>query len=162
MNSRVHNGEIINNRFDNWQLYEGVRTRRVMAFFIDYVTIAVLVAIFAVIVAFVGIITLGLGWFLYAILVPLVALAYVAFTLGGPDQATIGMRMTNIRLERLDGVRVDGIFAILHTVLFWAANTILTPFILLATLVLDRKRAVHDMLLGTVVVRADHPLSRDR
>ena len=32
---------------------------------------------------------------------------------------------------------------------------VLTPFILLATLVLDRKRAVHDLLLGTVVVRDD-------
>ena len=34
-----------------------------------------------------------------------------------------------------------------------ALNAVLTPFILLATLVLDRKQTVHDWLLGTVVVR---------
>jgi hypothetical protein len=45
-------------------------------------------------------------------------------------------------------------FAIVHTVLFWGLNVVLTPLILLATFVLDRKRTVHDLLLGTVVVRA--------
>ena len=45
--------------------------------------------------------------------------------------------------------------AVLHSVLFWALNALLTPFILLASLVLDRKRTVHDWLLGTVVARTD-------
>jgi uncharacterized RDD family membrane protein YckC len=40
-------------------------------------------------------------------------------------------------------------------VLFWAGNVLLTPLVLLATLVLERKRTVHDLLLGTVVVRSD-------
>jgi len=40
-------------------------------------------------------------------------------------------------------------------VLFWAANVLLTPLILLATLFTDRKRTLHDLLLGTVVVRSD-------
>jgi uncharacterized RDD family membrane protein YckC len=42
-----------------------------------------------------------------------------------------------------------------HSVLFWAANVLLTPLILLATLFLDYKRAVHDMLLGAVIVRTN-------
>ena len=65
------------------------------------------------------------------------------------------MRMMGIRLERLDGGRIDFLFALVHSVLFWAANAILTPLILLATLFLDRKQTVHDRLLGTVVVRTD-------
>jgi uncharacterized RDD family membrane protein YckC len=50
---------------------------------------------------------------------------------------------------------VDGLLAIVHSVLFWAGNVLLTPLILLASLFLDRKRTVHDLLLGTVVARTD-------
>ena len=86
---------------------------------------------------------------------PGVAILYVWNTLGGSKQATTGMQMMSIRLERLDGGRVDGLLAVVHSVLFWAGNVVLSPLILLATLFLDRKRTVHDLLLGTVVVRAD-------
>ncbi len=68
--------------------------------------------------------------------------------------ATPGMRMMGIRLARLDGRPVDFMLAVVPGVLFWALNAVLTPFILLATLVLDRKQTVHDWMLGTVVVRS--------
>ncbi|MEO3998761.1 RDD family protein [Mesorhizobium sp. CAU 1732] len=155
MNTRIIDGEIITSRLDDMRVYEGVRTRRVMAFLIDYVIIAILLIPFAVIVFLLGIITLGLGWMLFSILGPAVALAYVWNTLGGPNQATVGMRMMSIRLERLDGQPTDGMLAIVHSVLFWAGNVVLTPFILLATLFLERKRTLHDLLLGTVITRSD-------
>ena len=50
---------------------------------------------------------------------------------------------------------VDGLLAVVHSVLFWAGNVVLTPLILLATLFSDRKRTLHDLLLGTVVMRTD-------
>ena len=155
MNTRILDGEIIASRLDDWRVYEGVRTRRMFAFVIDYVLIALLLIPFAIVVFFLGIITLGLGWMLFSVLGPAVALTYIWITLGGPNQATVGMSMMNIRLERLDGGRVDGLLAIVHSVLFWAGNVVLTPLILLATLFLDRKRTVHDLLLGTVVTRSD-------
>lgn len=155
MNSRTLDGEIINDRLDDIRVYDGVRTRRVFAFLIDYLIIGLLLIPFGILVFLLGLLTLGLGWMLFAILGPAVALIYVWKTLGGQDQATIGMRMMNIRLERLDGGRVDDMLAIVHTVLFWAGNAILTPLILLATLFLERKRTVHDLLLGTVVARSD-------
>jgi len=86
---------------------------------------------------------------------PMVALFYIARTLGGPQQATKGMQMMNIKLVRLEGGTVDSMLAIVHTVLFWGLNVVLTPLILLASLVLDRKRTVHDLLLGTAVIRSD-------
>lgn len=155
MNTRILDGEIIASRLDDWRVYEGVRTRRMFAFVIDYVLIALLLIPFAIVVFFLGIITLGLGWMLFSVLGPAVALTYIWITLGGPNQATVGMSMMNIRLERLDGGRIDGLLAIVHSVLFWAGNVVLTPLILLATLFLDRKRTVHDLLLGTVVTRSD-------
>lgn len=138
---------------DDWRLYEGVRTRRILAFLIDYMLVLVLMIPFAILVFLLGIVTLGLGWMLFAAFGPFVALTYVALTLGGRRQATVGMQMMGIRLVRLDGLRVDPLLAIVHTVLFWAGNVFTSGLILLATLVLDRKRTVHDLLLGTVVVR---------
>ena len=155
MNTRTLDGEIIVTPLDDSRAYDGVRTRRVFAFLIDYLIVGLLMIPFGILTLILGALTFGLGWMLFAVLFPFVALAYVWNTLGGPNQATTGMRMMGIRLERLDGQRIDGMLALVHTVLFWAANTLLTPFILLATLVLDRKRTVHDLLLGTVVIRDD-------
>ncbi|SFJ07222.1 RDD family protein [Aerobium aerolatum] len=153
MNTRTLDGEILATHLDDWRLYQGVRTRRMVAFLIDYAIVGLLLIPFSILVAIFGLITLGIGWALFSILFPAVALAYIWNTVGGPRQATVGMRIMDIRLERLDGKPIDGLLAVVHSVLFWAANVVLTPFILLATLFLDRKRTVHDLLLGTVVVR---------
>jgi uncharacterized RDD family membrane protein YckC len=155
MTVRVIEGDIIQSRLDDVRAFDGVRTRRVFAFLLDYLIVALLLIPFAILVFLLGILTLGLGWSLFAILGPAVALLYVWNTLGGPNQATTGMRMMGIRLDRLDGRPVDGMLAVVHSVLFWAGNVVLTPLILLATLFTDRKRTVHDLLLGTVVTRAD-------
>jgi uncharacterized RDD family membrane protein YckC len=155
MQSRAFDGEILVGRFDDVRLYEGVLTRRVLAFVIDYLIVLLLLIPFGLLVLLLGVLTFGLGWLLFGILFPAVALTYIWNTLGGPNQATTGMRMMGIRLERLDGGRVDGMLAMVHSVLFWAGNVLLTPLVLLATLVLERKRTVHDLLLGTVVVRSD-------
>ena len=155
MTTRILDGEIIPARLDDVRVYEGVLSRRMMAFVIDYMLVALLTLPFAILVFVLGIVTLGLGWALFSILFPAVALIYVWNTLGGPNQATVGMRMMGVRLERLDGRPIDGLVAVVHTVLFWAGNVLLTPLILLAALFLERKRTVHDLLLGTVVTRAD-------
>jgi uncharacterized RDD family membrane protein YckC len=155
MSARVLDGEIVNGRLDDARLYDGVRSRRIFAFLIDYLIVLLLMIPFGIVVFLLGILTLGLGWMLFGALFPLVAIFYVWNTLGGAEQATVGMRMMNVRLERLDGRRVDGLFAVVHSVLFWAANAILTPLILIVSLFADRKRTLHDLLLGTVVTRSD-------
>lgn len=155
MTARVLDGEIITSRLDDVRAYDGVRTRRVLAFCIDYLIVGLLMIPFAIMILLLGILTLGLGWALFGILFPAVALIYVWSTLGGRNQATTGMRMMGIRLDRLDGRPVDGLLAVVHSVLFWAGNVLLTPLILLVTLFSDRKRTLHDLLLGTVVSRSD-------
>lgn len=142
-------------RLEDSRAYDGVRRRRIVAFLMDCVIVGVLWVPAAVLVGFIGLVTFGFGWMLYGILFPALALIYVAATMSGPSQATLGMRVTGIRLDRLDGRPVDGLFAILHAALFWGLNVMLSPLILLASLVLDRKRTVHDLLLGTVVTRSD-------
>ena len=155
MNARVLDGEIITTRFEDTRAYRGVRTRRIFAFLLDYFIVALLTIPFAILVAILGLLTFGLGWALFSVLVPAVAILYIWNTLGSEDQATTGMKIMGIRLDRLDGTRIDGLTAVVHSVLFWAANVILTPLVLLVTLFSDRKRTLHDLLLGTVVTRSD-------
>jgi len=155
MNARVLDGEIITTRLDDVRAYDGVRTKRILACAIDYVIVGLLSIAFAILVFFLGFLTLGLGWMLYGILVPAVAILYIWNTLGSADQATTGMKLMGIRLDRLDGRPIDGLTAVVHSVLFWAGNVILSPLVLLVTLFSDRKRTLHDLLLGTVVSRTD-------
>ena len=42
-----------------------------------------------------------------------------------------------------------------HAVLFWAGNVLLSPLVLLISLFSPRKRLLQDFLLGTVVVRSE-------
>ena len=130
---------------------DGVRTARVLAFFIDYLLIALLCVPAAAIIALLGIFTLGLAWGLYAVLPGIVAVVYLALTLGGPKQATPGMRMTGIEIKRLDGQLVDPFMAILHGILYWVIH--FTFFLLLVSFFSSLKRLLHDILLGTFVVR---------
>ncbi|TGV95949.1 RDD family protein, partial [Mesorhizobium sp. M2E.F.Ca.ET.154.01.1.1] len=82
MNTRVLDGEIITTRFEDTRAYRGVRTRRVFAFILDYFIVALLTIPFAILVALLGLLTFGLGWALFSILVPAVAILYVWNTLG--------------------------------------------------------------------------------
>ena len=135
--------------------YHEVRRRRMASFIVDYVIIALLCIPAAFLIGFAGIITLGLGWALFVILVPLVAATYVGLTMGGDNQATIGMAMFSLRIRRLDNTRVDATLAILHGVLFWFIHSVLSPFMLFASLFSSRKRLLQDLLLGTEIIRSD-------
>ena len=138
---------------DDWRAYSGVLSRRVFAFLIDYAIVLLLCIPAAVIVFFLGVITFGLGWFLFPALFVIVAVLYFGMTLGGPSQATPGMRAMGIAMARMDGRRIDFLLSTVHIVLFWIINSVLPPLILLAGLFTERSRLVHDFLLGTVIVR---------
>ncbi|KAA3531389.1 RDD family protein [Agrobacterium tumefaciens] len=138
---------------DDWRAYSGVLSRRIFAFLIDYAIVLLLCIPAAVIVFFLGVITLGLGFFLYPALFVIVAVLYFGVTLSGPSQASPGMRAVGIAMARMDGRRIDFLLATVHIALFWIINSVLTPLILLAGLFTERSRLVHDFLLGTVMVR---------
>lgn len=140
---------------DDLRAYENVRTRRIMAVLIDWAIIVALCIPVAIVIFILGVATLGLGFALYGAMFPVLALLYSGYTIGGRSQATVGMRMMDIHVERLDGKPVDFMTAAAHTFLFWAANVLLTPFILLVTFFTDRKRAVHDLLTESVVKRGN-------
>lgn len=135
-------------------LYEGIRTKRILGFVIDTIAIAILTLVAGIAVFFLGIFTLGLGWLAYAFLWQGVALLYTAFTLGGPNAATPGMRAMGVEMRLWHGGRPYPLLAAAHVVLFWISVTMVTPFVLLVSLFSDRKRLLHDIVLGTVVINA--------
>ncbi len=153
----MNNSQIIDNetgvRVVTVQELEGVRTARFMSFLVDYVIIGILCIPLAIVIGFLGIITLSLGWMLYPFLIPAVALIYVALTLGGPAQATIGMRFMGVSIKRLDGGRVDPFLAVLHSILFWVIHSFAMIIPLFASFFSSKKRLIHDVLLGTYISR---------
>src|SRR4051812_25879503 len=81
------------------ELFEGVLARRVVAFIIDIIVIAVPLLFLGVFIFMFGLVTLGLGWFLFLFYSPIAviwALVYYGLTLGSAASATIGMRMVDL------------------------------------------------------------------
>lgn len=137
------------------ELFEGVLGRRMFAFLIDFAIICVLWVVACILLFFVGILTLGLAWLLYGAVFPLVALGYNAWTLSRPPSATIGMRMMNLEMRTWYGDRMYALLAAFHALLYYFSVTFLTPFVLLVALFTARKRCLHDLLAGTVVINSD-------
>jgi uncharacterized RDD family membrane protein YckC len=137
------------------ELFEGVLARRVVAFAIDFIIIAVPVVLTAMFIFAFGIVTLGLGWALYWLLPPATviwALAYFGFSLGGPSSATIGMRVVDLEMRTWYGAPAYFVLGAVHAIAFWFSISALTPFILLVAFFNQRRRLLHDIVLGTVVI----------
>ena len=139
----------------NPELFEGVLARRCIAFLIDVVIIFIPV-LFAVIFIFIfGVITLGLGWALYWLLSPATvvwAIVYYGLTFGSPASATIGMRIMDIEMRTWYGAPCYFVLGAVHAIVFWLTVSFLTPFIVLVAFFNHRRRLLHDMLVGTIVI----------
>ena len=139
------------------ELFRGVLTRRVFAFVIDLVVLAIPVILAYVFIAVFGIVTLGLGWMLFWLVSPasiIWALVYYGASLGGPHSATIGMRIMDLEMRTWYGAPAYFVLGAMHAVLFWLSISFLTPFILLVGLFNGRRRLLHDIVLGTVVINS--------
>jgi uncharacterized RDD family membrane protein YckC len=134
---------------------EGVISRRLFGYLVDLVMIFLLAALLAVAIGIIGVITLGFGWALFAVL-PFTGILYSAITLGGPKQATIGMRMMGVRgLDAITGGPVDHLRAAVHALLFYvAAGTFLLWVVdVLIGVARSDRRMGHDLLVGLMFVR---------
>ena len=134
------------------ELFDGVLTRRVIAFLIDSFLMTVLTAIAAMILAIAGIITFGIAWLGYLVLVPAVILFYYASTLGSPMRATPGMKATDVVLTPTRSKPLDGVRAILHPFVFWVTIWVFWPLLLIG-LFAPRRQLLHDLIVGILMVR---------
>jgi uncharacterized RDD family membrane protein YckC len=141
----------------NPELFEGVLARRCIAFVIDVVIIAIPVVFAAAFIFIVGLLTLGLGWFLYWLLSPAAviwAICYYGLTFGSPSSATIGMRVMDIEMRTWYGAPAYFVLGAVHAIVYWITISFLTPLILLVALFNQRLRLLHDMLVGTIVINS--------
>jgi uncharacterized RDD family membrane protein YckC len=137
------------------ELFRGVLTRRVFAFLIDLVVLSVPVILGYLFIAVFGVITLGLGWALFWLAWPasvIWAIVYYGASLGGPHSATIGMRVMDLELRTFYGAPGYFVLGAMHAVLFWVSISFLSPFVVLVGLFNGRRRLLHDIVLGTVVI----------
>ena len=139
------------------ELFRGVLTRRVFAFLIDLVVLAVPLILAVIFIFLLGFVTFFLGWTLFALLSPLSivwAIVYYGASIGGQHSATIGMRMMDLELRTWYGTRGYFVLGATHAVLFWVTLSFLTPLVLLIGLFGRRRQLLHDIVLGTVIINS--------
>ena len=139
------------------ELFRGVLTRRMFAFLIDLVVLSVPVILACIFIAVFGVVTLGLGWVLFWLVSPasiIWALVYYGASLGGPHSATLGMRLMDLELRTWYGAPGYFVLGAAHAALFWASVSVLSPLVLLVGLFNSRRRLLHDIVLGTVIINS--------
>ena len=134
---------------------DGVMGGRIMAWIVDILIVAMLTFFVYTMISILGFITFGLAWMLIPIAAIGTLLSYAAITIGGARQATYGMRMAGLRVERVAGGRPDALSAAVHALLFYVAAGTIALWCLTVTIGLLRRdrRMGHDLLAGLVVVR---------
>jgi uncharacterized RDD family membrane protein YckC len=143
----------------NPELFDGVLTRRVMAFLVDMVIVGVALGVVTIIGTIIGFLTFGLGWLVTLVVRPVIFVGYYAMSLGSPARATIGMQMMDLVLTPTRGQPLDGPVAFVHTLLFWITAWIAWPISLIVALFTPRRQMVHDLIAGTLMVRRS-PMAR--
>jgi uncharacterized RDD family membrane protein YckC len=139
----------------NPELFDGVLGRRLFAFIIDLVVITIPLILASIFILLFGFVTLGLGWLLFWLLSPasvVWALVYYGMTFGAPASATLGMRVMGLEMRTWYGAPAYFVLGAAHAVVYWVSVSMLTPFILLVGFFNPRRRLLHDMLVGTVVI----------
>lgn len=137
------------------ELFDGVLARRIVAFIIDLIILAVPIVLLSMFIFVIGVVTLGFGFILYALLSPIMvlwALFYYGITLGSPRSATLGMRVMDLEMRTWYGAPAYFVLGAVHASVFWITVSVLTPFVLLVCLFNDRRRCLHDILVGTIVI----------
>lgn len=139
------------------ELFEGVLTRRVVAFVIDLIIIALPLIAAAMFIFVFGLITFGLGWALFWLLSPasvIWALFYYGMTLGSPASATLGMRAMELEMRTWYGAPAYFVLGAVHAIVYWVSVSVLSPLILVIGFFNPRRRLLHDLIVGTVVINA--------
>jgi uncharacterized RDD family membrane protein YckC len=137
------------------EYFEGVLARRMIAFVIDVIIIVVPVIFACMFIFMFGFVTLGLGWGLFLLVYPgavVWAILYYGATMGGPASATLGMRAVDLEIRTWYGAPCYFVLGMVHAIAFWVLTSSLTPLVLLVGLLNERRRLLHDILLGTVVI----------
>jgi uncharacterized RDD family membrane protein YckC len=126
--------------------YQGVNTKRALAWLIDVVLIAVIAALIVPFTAFTAL-------FFFPVLMLVAGFLYRWATLAG-GSATWGMRMMGVELRERDGGRLTGASAFWHTAGYSLSVAVFPAQIVscLMMLLLGRGQGLTDVILGTAMI----------
>ncbi len=137
-------------------LYDGVRTRRSIAYFIDAVLSIAIAILLGLATCTLSVGTLGLvsipGFILTT---PFIHFVLAAATLGGRRAATPGMRAMGLQAGAWTGEHPGPLRAILLPALFYATVPTTGFLLLLFSLFDGRGRCLHDHLAGLLIFRTE-------
>jgi uncharacterized RDD family membrane protein YckC len=135
------------------EYYEGVVARRIFAYLIDIFLLGLAYGA-AVLAGFIiNIATFGLMTVLVIGALACLAPAYHVLTVGGSRAATPGMRLMGLEVRNFDGGAPTRLQAFIQIALFYVTVPATGGWILLFVLFNRYRRAVHDVLSHTVVLR---------
>jgi uncharacterized RDD family membrane protein YckC len=137
-------------------LYGGLVIRRVLAYLVDVLIIAVLGLALGSALWLLGILSFGLLTPLAVVVMSLWPLAYHSFFVATRG-ATPGMSLFGLELRDWSGGPVEPLQAILLVVLFYVTVSLTAWLVLIVVLLNERGRALHDILASTIMVRRQTP-----
>jgi uncharacterized RDD family membrane protein YckC len=136
---------------DDW-LTEGVLTRRLFAWLIDVLLIGLILAALWVLLLLFGLLTLGLGLPLLGVL-PFIPFCYNWLFVAGRASATPGQQALGLAVRRNDDLGPPSLLQALVFTLVFYLTLAATGLLLLVALFTVRRRTLHDLASGLVVVR---------
>ena len=138
---------------DEYRLTEGVLPRRFFAWLIDILLIGLILGVLWFLLLLFGLLTLGLAMPLLSAL-PFVPFCYHWAFVAGPAAATPGQQALGLVVCRNDDLgRPTPVQAFVFTLIFYLTLAA-TGLLLLVALFTVRRRTLHDLASGLVVVRA--------
>jgi uncharacterized RDD family membrane protein YckC len=144
---------VIYRTYDSHDLTRGTIARRIVAFVLDGLILLIAVKLLAALLFVFGILTLGLGMPLLGLL-PVVPVLYNWLSLLTGLSATPGQAMMGLIVRRNDDLGPPTALMALIWVIGFYASLALSGLPLLLALFTERRRTVHDLISGLVVVRA--------
>jgi uncharacterized RDD family membrane protein YckC len=133
--------------------YQGITAKRLFAYFIDVVLIAILEVIAWLVMGIAGLVTFGFAWMLIPLVMVLIPMAYHFLQVVGPQAATFGQRMMGIGVVSTVGPsKPSPLQALVLTLLFYATVPTTGFLVLLFVFFNPYRRALHDYLSGTIVL----------
>jgi uncharacterized RDD family membrane protein YckC len=135
-------------------LTDAITARRVGAWLIDAIILAILLGVMHLVLWILGFVTFGLGWFLLGGLW-VVPVAYLFAFVASPAQATPGQALADLRVVRDDDLgRPTPAQALVYAV-GYAVTMAAGAIWLVAAFFTRRARCLHDIVAGTAVLRAN-------
>jgi uncharacterized RDD family membrane protein YckC len=132
---------------------DNVLIQRTMAYFVDLVIVVILSLVLGTVALFASIFTLGLLPFFGVPIFTMIAILYATVTLGSQRQATLGMRIFDLKVRNQNSSGPTYLQGFFHSLLFYISWAITGPFALVVAFFSAENRTLHDIISGVTIVR---------